>query len=455
MGVSASIMESQKGEVASALKSDYENCIKKGLSDEDTLLFLRNKYEAMMANIEKRNNPPKTKGKFQRRPTQVSKQGKNKGGVRRRSFGQESPTHPNRKAMSPEMAQSESTPVLPTADVATDAPQAQVEQPPPQADTWDSVVEQPYCEVCKMAFQSASKYDRHVKFSSLHAQTVAKKEKAANKKVEEPAEPTVKKQTEGVEYRLMYSGSKFFWRQKSDIEFHMYMHTLSHTVEIIPFDIARSRELARIYLDRYAMDVFVKEDAMEHTKAKISASTMGGRYSNKMTDEQKENMLEEQKRVLLATHVMARMQMDGTGADIKIAYLPLSGDPDTKCVLDAPNSALVPVPVVRRRRTSNEEISNKLNDLALDQEKLAKATNRAQKMAELMQGSVGGFQEALKMKRQKSTVNLSKWAQKWQWACHRVVLQLAVESYTRQWQAWEEKQKNTKATSKIGLAKDV
>jgi hypothetical protein len=242
----------------------------------------------------------------------------------------------------------------------------------------------------------------------------------------------------------------------------MYMHTLSHTVEVIPFEIAKGREMPRVYLDRYSMDVFVKDDALAHTKAKITASTQGGKYSNNMSKVEEEAMVEDTKRVLIATHIMARLQMDSSGAEPKMQYLPLSGDPDTNCLLDAPNSALVPVPVMRRRRTSNEEIKNKLNDLSLDQEKLAYATNRAQKMADLMQGSVSGFSDVIKRKKKSAESTLTKWGEKWQWACHRVVLQNAVNSYTKQWHAYEDRLKAAKAValaanggSKIGMANEI
>jgi hypothetical protein len=475
------MLDSQKGEVASSLKTDYENCKKKGMSDDETLAFLKSKYDALVSNMSKRNSVPAKKGKFQRRPTEVggvgaAAKGKKSGNTRRRSFGQESPTKAPGQgaAMAVESVEPATTMVESASEPIISA--SPVDIAAQQNDTWDSVVEQPYCEVCQMAFQSAVKLDRHVKFSSLHTSAVAKKAKKAEADAKKAAlspeetasaaaaaaEAKVVKQQEGVDYKLMYSGSKYFWRQKSDIEFHMYMHTLSHTVEVIPFEIAKGREMPRVYLDRYSMDVFVKDDALAHTKAKITASTQGGKYSNNMSKVEEEAMVEDTKRVLIATHIMARLQMDSSGAEPKMQYLPLSGDPDTNSLLDAPNSALVPVPVMRRRRTSNEEIKNKLNDLSLDQEKLAYATNRAQKMADLMQGSVGGFSDVIKRKKKTAESTLTKWGEKWQWACHRIVLQNAVNSYTKQWHAYEDRLKAAKASavaanggSKIGMANEI
>ena len=248
-----------------------------------------------------------------------------------------------------------------------------------------------------------------------------------------------KKMVEGIDYKLIYSGSKYFWRTKIDVEFHLYHHTLAHTLEIIPFDIAKSKELPRLYLDSYAMEIFVKDDTMKKVQEKITASTQGGKYSVNMSAADKASLLEDTKRVLLASHVMARLQETGTPPNTLIAYMPASGDAEAKVVVE-PNAALVPVPVMRRRRTTNEEIAGKLNDLALDQAKLAAATNRAQKMADLMQGSVSGFVDSVK-KKKAWLATRTKWAQKWAWAIDRILIQNAVGRYTSQLLAYEEKLK--------------
>ena len=47
-------------------------------------------------------------------------------------------------------------------------------------DTWDSVTTQPTCVICSMTFPNQSKLDRHVKYSSMHANAVKKLEAAKN-----------------------------------------------------------------------------------------------------------------------------------------------------------------------------------------------------------------------------------------------------------------------------------
>jgi hypothetical protein len=467
MGNTSSILGEQKAEVVATLKLDYEACQKKGMSDKETMEFLQTKYNGIMENLQRRNAPKTKRGKFQRRPTQIAKRDVddssqnperkvNRG--RRRSFGQDSPTQKTKKKMV--VVKSESTPALPTEAEAEAAANISPADPIPEADTWDSVVEQPYCKVCEMAFGTMTKLNRHIKYSSLHADTVSKKAKAAEDAAKGPSEieETKTKQKEGIDFKLLYTGSKYFWRTKTDVEFHIYTHTVAYNIEIVAYDLNKGRELTRVYLDRYAIEATVNEEALLKTKAKIAAATKGGKYTvPKASKEEEAAMVDDTVRVLITSHIMERMQPSTQSTNFSIAYVPLSGDSNAKVVLDTPSPALVPVTVMRRRRTTNEEIMEKMNDLAMDQEKLSAATARAQKMADLMQGSVNAFGAVIK--RKKTGLGLSKWAEKWQWACHRVVLQNAVDSYTKQWQAYEAKLAaklhSNPRKSVIGQAKDI
>lgn len=47
-------------------------------------------------------------------------------------------------------------------------------------DSWDSVSAQPSCVICRMTFPSQSKLDRHIKYSSMHADAVKQLEGAKN-----------------------------------------------------------------------------------------------------------------------------------------------------------------------------------------------------------------------------------------------------------------------------------
>ena len=56
------------------------------------------------------------------------------------------------------------------------------------------------------------------------------------------------KQIEGEHYKLLYAGSKMFWRTKDNIDLHIYLHVVPDCIEVIPFDIDRHKELDRLYL---------------------------------------------------------------------------------------------------------------------------------------------------------------------------------------------------------------
>ena len=64
-----------------------------------------------------------------------------------------------------------------------------------------------------MIFTTESKLDRHIKYSDLHLKNVQKQKDAANS-VNEPVIKSIVDQVEGIHYKLLYSGSKFFWRTK-------------------------------------------------------------------------------------------------------------------------------------------------------------------------------------------------------------------------------------------------
>ena len=286
-----------------------------------------------------------------------------------------------------------------------------------------------------MVFQTQSKLDRHIKFSSLHAETLKKKEAQKNA-AENPIEPEPVKSVEGVDYKMLYSGTKFYWRTKSDIEFHIYTHKVANCVEVIPYEVNKGREMTRIYLELYGLHSFVESSALQKTQDKIKASTKGGKYSVAIDKNQESIMIEEAKTVLLTSFIMERLQLVGT----EVKYVPLSSDgKNIQISIDRPQS-LVPVPVVRRRRTTSEDVANKLQDLAMDQAALAAATGKAQKMAALMTSSVDSFKAAILAKKA-AEAKLTKWQRMWKWACHRIVLQLAVENYTKQWEAYELKLK--------------
>ena len=63
------------------------------------------------------------------------------------------------------------------------------------------------------------------------------------------------RQVEGKDYRLLYYGSKFFWRTQDNIDFSFYLHIALLIIEVVPFDVYKNKELDRIYLDKYMVRI--------------------------------------------------------------------------------------------------------------------------------------------------------------------------------------------------------
>ena len=107
-----------------------------------------------------------------------------------------------------------------------------------------------------MAFKSYAFLERHINYSDLHAKNVIKLEMAANAISNAPSDDMVvdpevelaakrAKMIEGRDYRLLYSGAKFYWRCQETVDVFIYHHILTSCLEIICFDLQRNKELPR------------------------------------------------------------------------------------------------------------------------------------------------------------------------------------------------------------------
>lgn len=107
-----------------------------------------------------------------------------------------------------------------------------------------------------MAFKTYPTLERHIKYSDLHSKNVMELEMAANANSSSSSEAlevnTVSeldakraKMVEGCDYRLLYSGSKFYWKCQETIDIFIYQHMETSCLEIICFDLQRNKELPR------------------------------------------------------------------------------------------------------------------------------------------------------------------------------------------------------------------
>ncbi len=363
------------------------------------------------------------------------KLGKKKGGgSRRRSF--ESSSEPSTKVVSSKsaanlppindsssgqnMANSASGVSLSTSTPPASSTQQSSTKPGDTNDHWDSVSQMPYCVICKTAFKSEGLLQRHVKYSELHKKSVAALEEQKAREGSEQvlggngdltvrtSTPEVTKrlresQKEGEDFKLLYYGSKFYWRTQDNIDLSFFHHILCDAIEVVPYDVYKNRALDRLYLDMAACKKLVPQ---EKVKAK-----------GDMSDET---------RKALTTAILARLHLhskvpEAAGPQSEpnrlIKYLPAAtDDPTNNPLLDKAPPALIPRSVTHRRNTSNEEVKAKLHDLQRDQAALNMATEKAEKVVNV----INAFAKDLKSK-SKALAAMSLPRRRWVMAIRRVL----------------------------------
>jgi hypothetical protein len=276
-------------------------------------------------------------------------------------------------------------------------------------DSWDSVSQQPFCKICQMAFKSEGFLERHIKFSDLHKTNESKKLSAgilASASVPALTSVDIGKfatQVEGQHYKLLYGGSKFFWRTKENIDLHFYHHILPHAIEVIGYDVAVAKELNRIYLNY--------DRILSMAKKLIPADS----------DEADEETI----RTSVTTFILQRIQLQaspgvGVTSNNTLIFAKLSGDAnETSAIIEKP-IVLIPIPITRRRRTNTEEIEATMHSLSNDRIALAEATKRAERIAGLVYSSASAIAG------KKWWADFNPVRRKWIWAIRRVIRQKLV-----------------------------
>lgn len=257
-------------------------------------------------------------------------------------------------------------------------------------DSWDSVTQQPFCEICQMAFKSLSFLDRHMKYSDLHLKNVERKNKKdegqkaveaipkmASVEEEQPL-PSVsvklQAQTEGTHYKLLYTGSKFFWRTQKNIDIDVYLHVLPNVIEVISFDPVKHKEASRIYLNYSTIQGALEQLVVADYEEKIKELTQDRFFSLDDEAALRDKLLVQR----VTTYILQRLQLDSSGTLGEVLFVELSGDKDlvSPLLTEAP-SALVPVSLTRRRRTSSQEIEATINSINFDRALIGEAIEQA------------------------------------------------------------------------------
>ena len=264
-------------------------------------------------------------------------------------------------------------------------------------DHWDSVRDLPFCEDCQMAFKSMSALTRHVKYSNLHESTIAKKKAAADAAngaetaVETKKAVFLARQEEGKDFRLLYFGSKFFWRTQDNIDLSFYQHIMTHIIEVIPFDVHKNKEMKRIYLDKFAVDTMLDSD-VKAACAKKKDDLHNEAAKSKFTvnvDFDEDAEYHAMQRVLCTSFILTRLNLqemqDGKKHWHQLLFHSLNSDSkDSDPLLKDLPESLVPVSVTHRRNSSAEEVKAKLEEVNISQDALRVACGKAEKVSSMV-----------------------------------------------------------------------
>ena len=251
-------------------------------------------------------------------------------------------------------------------------------------DNWDSVNDMPYCDICKTAFKSSGLLDRHIKYSELHTKNVEKQAAAAAAAEGMANSPEVeinKTAIEGVDYKLTYFGSKFFWRSQDNIDLSFFHHfKICDCIEIVPFNPSKNKALPRLYLDYQKLLKLIQNDIHIAKQNATKAHALKSKFTQPKVDD------DELIRKTLTSSLLSRLNLDintnaGHTTTRVISYSNNVSDIVTDTpLLNMPPSGLVPVIVSHRRNTSSEEVQAKIADLEISKAELAKATSRAEQV---------------------------------------------------------------------------
>ena len=411
-GATSSLPKEQTTDLARKLREEYDRLEAAGTSDAETMKAINAAYQKFIDEhlIDKEqgwenNRISDATGRLQKQSSRLEKKQQEeliirlqtKSNVRRLSSSASAPTvgvAATKSSRSPPPSGRVNTRRKSFAQRNMDTIKESDRTPPseekvPQGvDSWDSVTQQPYCFVCLMAFKTTAALDRHEKFSQLHEKVVRKlKDDYEQSILTKDVVAIELQQVEGVHYKLLYAGRKLFWRTQESVDLSFYYHFASNCVEVIAFDVSlEAKEINRIYLDyakavKITEELFSRKEFDEKELAIIAAQTPLEK--------------EESLRLSLTTFILSRICISDEGSPLygennKISLRLIPSDPkDFDPLLSEHPPNLYPVRVNKKRRSSTEEIGDKIQGINLETSAIgvetAKAEHRQQETASALQ----------------------------------------------------------------------
>jgi hypothetical protein len=212
-----------------------------------------------------------------------------------------------------------------------------------------------------MAFKSIVFLDRHNTFSKYHAKLVKQRTD-----VETPVEPESLQVIQEDHFKLIYNGSKLFWRSRETVDLFFYLHIELKCIEIILYDNFSGQEIPRLYIDFELVSSVIQSDLDTKVIAAWEGEVEKATQDIQDIKITQEEIREDIKRTLVTNYIIHRLQQEGIKeGEIKsvrnIAYV-LSQTCTINPCIPKPE-ALTAVVVKRRRKSSAEEINKTIKDL--------------------------------------------------------------------------------------------
>ena len=182
-----------------------------------------------------------------------------------------------------------------------------------------------------------------------------------NQKDEEKVDQHEKPELPNLRCQELYHGSKFFWRVQETIDFSIYLHFESNTVEVIAYDYHSQVEYNRLYFDENILhEIAGPEDITKRAKEYHAEMEQIGREGLKY-----ENVLADERRKTVASLLMSKLQLIVNDKEANTKIIEFHGnlvEGQKSPVLDHKPESVIPVLVRRRRLSSSQEIAAALND---------------------------------------------------------------------------------------------
>ena len=179
------------------------------------------------------------------------------------------------------------------------------------------------------------------------------------------------------------------------VDLFIYLHIQSHFLEVISFEEKSTKEYSRLYFDEERLLDKIGREVVQEALEEYVNEASNQRFKESLPP--KALLVEEIKRRVLSSHLLANLHLNLVNDHRALVYLPpqptepISGPPSAKdliplseIVFDTQPQDVIPVFVTRRRHSSAEEIQNTVNDINVLQEDIRDLTRQAEILGSLI-----------------------------------------------------------------------